>query len=262
MKKQEANIKIWKLILLIVPIILIIIGIPFLIIILNKNGSILTYSIDGILSYIGAFLGAIATIIAVTITIRFTAKQQKNDRKLAIKPYLTTKIKSCTFKEFANKDTNNILYTEITAKSNIVPYVRSKKPPYFFAPEKLARTDIIKSEYSIPQFNKNIYFIEYLITNIGAGNALNLDINICGWPMSLGHVPVNDTISLRIRFNIEPKDLEYNCRIKLEYEDVASIAKYNQYEHFSFVNLDSSGVSFAQVGNDILTKPEEIKKEG
>ena len=45
-----------------------------------------------LLGYYGSILGAVATIIAVVMTIKFTIKNQKEEKKLSIRPYLQTNI--------------------------------------------------------------------------------------------------------------------------------------------------------------------------
>lgn len=58
---------------------------------IKNEGYITVWRGEDVLSYYGSLLGAVATIIAVILTIKFTVEKEKKERKEAVKPYLQTR---------------------------------------------------------------------------------------------------------------------------------------------------------------------------
>ena len=79
----------------------------------------MSWEAKDVLSYYGSILGAVATIIALTATIKFTRENQKEERKLSIRPYLqTSKFNYTSFEGIPT--TKDVIYMDI--KPNIVNY--------------------------------------------------------------------------------------------------------------------------------------------
>lgn len=74
-------------------IVFIVVAAPFIVNAVIKKCADASYcelSLDGYLGYIGAFIGAVATIIAVKITIAHERKQHEQERILFARPWLTS----------------------------------------------------------------------------------------------------------------------------------------------------------------------------
>ena len=81
-----------KIILYSVIAIALMVGVPLII---NESykmnsGYMTCWDASDVLSYYGTILGATATIIAVILTIRFSKKQQREERIIGAKPWLSS----------------------------------------------------------------------------------------------------------------------------------------------------------------------------
>lgn len=222
------------------------------------NWLVANWSAGEVLDYCGNVLGATATITAIILTIIFTQENQKGERRLSIKPHLQTE-----YQPIFNRDKA----MEQVAKSAIfVMYPHdegesigsSYQPPYFLkeSEKKEPEREILNTL----NLNRTYYIILYTISNVGAGNALNLSFTINDRhivpPFSL---TVSDTKVFVILLKAELlKDKTRSLRFKYEYQDVASIAHYEQHETIVLLEEDNGSLNSRQQMNDVISQPKEI----
>lgn len=230
----------------------------------------MSWEAKDVLSYYGSILGAVATIIALTATIKFTRENQKEERKLSIRPYLqTSKFNYTSFEGIPT--TKDVIYMDI--KPNIVNYqggvpddisgiIDLKNKRVF---DKTYNLDGIDNGMYISNVNNYFssrYLLCYEIKNCGAGNAINVSLNI----NSRCFVPsfcVTTTESAKIMFILNKELLElsgeYVLKIAFVYNDIASLGKYYQTETIIFSNKNKYGeLKTIQRADGLLTPPMEI----
>ena len=230
----------------------------------------MSWEAKDVLSYYGSILGAVATIIALTATIKFTRENQKEERKLSIRPYLqTSKFNYTSFEGIPT--TKDVIYMDI--KPNIVNY-QGGVPDDISGIIDLKNKRIFDKTYNLDGIdngmyisNVNNYFSSryllcYEIKNCGAGNAINVSLNI----NSRCFVPsfcVTTTESAKIMFILNKELLElsgeYVLKIAFVYNDIASLGKYYQTETIIFSNKNKYGeLKTIQRADGLLTPPMEI----
>ena len=230
----------------------------------------MSWEAKDVLSYYGSILGAVATIIALTATIKFTRENQKEERKLSIRPYLqTSKFNYTGFEGIPTA--KDVIYMDI--KPNIVNYqggvpddisgiIDLKNKRVF---DKTYNLDGIDNGMYISNVNNYFssrYLLCYEIKNCGAGNAINVSLNI----NSRCFVPsfcVTTTESAKIMFILNKELLdssgEYILKIAFVYNDIASLGKYYQTETIIFSNKNKFGeLKTIQRADGLLTPPMEI----
>jgi len=212
-----------------------------------------------LLGYCGAIIGAAATIFAIIITINFTMENQKEARKLSIKPYMQT----------MHKPVYDVL--ENTYESINVIYVTYATPPLasFNLPYVLrnnARNAVDATArviYSNTFFRENHYIL-YEITNVGANNAVNINFKINDQPVIPPFViSINAKKSFLIRLKSDQLvDNSLELVFRIEFSDIASISTYEQHETIMFVKdpADQTLTTTQQI-DELLTKPQEIPEE-
>jgi len=210
----------------------------------------------GLLNYLGIVLGASATIIAIILTLTFTVENQKNERKLSIKPFLHTLYvpKFARIDSVVNEGQTVYVTYPLDEKRNIGT---SHKAPYIL--EKV-ETDKIKGILDSLSFYKENYIIKYTLSNHGAGNAINIKFAIDGkqimQPFSLAINSSKDFIII-LKSELISNGNEL-IKFSFEYEDVASIGKYRQSESIEFYTEADKSLNAKQAVTDILTIPQEI----
>lgn len=223
------------------------------------NWLVANWKAGEVLGYCGTVLGAATTITAVVLTIIFTQENQKGERKLSIKPRLQTEYQPIFDREKAIKQvTNRAVFVEYPfdekegiSNSYDLPYLLKKF-------EKKNSTDEIINGLD---FSRRCYIIQYNVSNVGAGNAVNLfftiDNNTVMPPFSL---TANNTKVFVIILKAELlKDNTRPIHFKFKYEDVASIARYEQNEKIILLADDNGFLNSSQNMNDVISVPVEIK---
>lgn len=222
------------------------------------------------LSYYGSILGAVATIVALTATIKFTRENQKEERKLSIRPYLQiSKFNYTSFEGLPN--TKDVIYMDI--KPNIINYqggipddisqiieLRNKK--VFDKTYNLDGIDDGMYHSNMTNYFNSRYLLCYEIKNCGAGNAINVSLNVnsrCFIPSFC----VTTTDSTKIMFILNKELLgesgEYVLKIAFVYNDIALLGKYYQSETIIFTNRNKYGeLKTVQRAEGLLTGPMEI----
>ena len=105
--------------------------------------------------YIGAIIGAIVSLVGIVITIRYTSKQNKEDRELQIRPY-------CTIRHVPTPKT-------VTAKKELGCFMLGCEP----------------KENNGPRYQSVIY-----IKNIGLGPAIEFEFEVDDIDDGREHYPI------------------------------------------------------------------------
>lgn len=177
--------------------------------------------------FLGSYLGGIATLVAVFITISDNNKkieEQKlyeqeriaEEKKAAVKPYLDTRY--IFFNEDAEFGLNDRVFD---IKDGIVDKVRygltSMDEKY------------IKMRQTVPSF----VYLKYIIRNIGAGSAVNMQVNVNGFSEKIT-IAKDETVNLYMLISLgNEKSVPFN--VLLDYWDVEKRAHYNQSEEFEII---------------------------
>ena len=226
-----------------------------------------------VLAFYGSLLSAAATIFVLALTINFTVKNQKEERKLSIKPYLETNHYNFTdFDELPDgKDVTYIELTHgvITLRSGLpediikIKNIKSKKD--FESNYSINHLDEICYKSNMKNYLENNYLLYYEITNRGAGNAINVVLSLNDRTLiSSFCVTKNESkkmvliLTNKLLENMDKK--EFALKLSLRYTDIASLAEYSQTEEIYFTKFDE--LTTYQISGELLSKPVEVKRGG
>ena len=211
-----------------------------------------------VLGYCGDVVGAAATITAIVLTIIFTQDNQKGERKLSIKPHLQTDYQPVfDWEKIIGQVDNRAVFvvyphdeTERISSSNEPPYLLRKSD------KKEPTREIIKAL----DCSRRCYIIQYNVANVGAGNAVNLSFTIDDKPVIQPFsLTVSDTKVFIILLKAElVKDKARSIYFKYEYQDVASMARYEQHETIVLLQEDNGSLNSSQQLNGVISQPKEI----
>jgi len=199
-----------------------------------------------LLSYYGSILGAGATIGAVVLAINHNRKLFEEEQILSTKPFLETKFKSLPKDVSPIENTiDKLFYLTYSMKSKHI---------------SLSNLSL----FPVQNFYPDPVIIEYTLSNVGAGNALNLKIVINEVVVSSNFVvPVNKQIIFYILFDfIEKRNVNEIIDITFFYSDVHSKMIYEQIDKFVILpsgkchqsNLISSPKQLPQMSIEELIK--------
>ena len=261
LKRQISNYLYWG-----IMTILSIFVVPFAINLLYSKPAILpsfamAWEANDVLAFYGSLLSATATIYALNRTIKFTRQSQRTERKLSIRPYLETKNIVCEKAEdiplnestYICIDQDTIrLQIEFPQAANIRKVVAKKS-------KTTSAADKTQASLEEREYFKSYYTFIYQISNYGAGNAINVVLQINGKTGTCNFcIPTNE--SRNIVFVLK-QDLigknnksEYLLKLMLRYSDVACLAEYIQAEELLFSH---NGKSIYWIGKS-KTLPVEI----
>lgn len=211
-----------------------------------------------VLVYFGAVLGAAATITVIILTIIFTQENQKAERKLSIKPHLQTEYQPIFNRDKAIEQVANRAVFVLFPHNEFEGIGSTYEPPYLL--KKSEEKDPQREILSTLNFSRKYYIIKYTVSNVGAGNALNLSFTINDKlvipPFSLS---VSDSKVFVILLNAELlKDKTRSLHFKYEYQDCASIAQYEQHETIVLFEEDNGSLNSRQQMNGLISQPKEI----
>lgn len=211
-----------------------------------------------ILGYSGDVLGAVATIIAIVLTILFTQENQKSERKLSVKPHLQTEYQPIFNLDIAIEQKNNRKVFIIYPLNEDEGIGSTYDPPYIL--EKYNKKDLESAILNKLEFLRSYYIIKYTLRNVGAGNAVNLTFTLNDKPVVTPFsLIVSDEKVFMIILKTELiRDTTRSLNFKYVYQDVASIAKYEQHETIILRKEESGNLNSSQNVNDIISQPEEI----
>lgn len=175
--------------------------------------------------FLGSYLGGIATLVAVFITIsdnnkkieiqRQSEKEQlAEQKKYAVRPYLDTRY--MFFNEESKIGINDRVFD---LKAGMVEKVRYN----FTSTDK----QCIKMRQSVP----NYIYLKYMIRNIGAGSAVDMKVSVNDFSEKIS-IAKDETVTLFLLISME-KEENTPFKIILDYWDVEKRAHYNQTENFN-----------------------------
>lgn len=236
----------------------------------------MSWEAKDVLAFYGSLLGSVATILALSETIRFTRKSQREERKLSIKPRLDSKWKDCTKSALDLSTEEGLIYIDYS-KSGVSS---SEKMPDVFTKLITISTQLqitSKSQGNVidKQFLKlardkanenylnyidNHCLILYEIYNYGANNAIDVEFKIND---SLIAPPFCISVNEPKRFVLNLNNDIFgenglNVKVKLTYTDICSMGKYEQKEFFSVFKVDSQFAT-TQAVEYKLSSPKDIK---
>ena len=181
--------------------------------------------------FLGSYIGGIATILEVIITIWFTTKENeekqkqrdKEDlerRKRGIKPYLETR---CSY-------VNAVI--ELSENDRIFVFNKEICSSVHCCLEKMDK---------IAMNSKNIpYMFCYKIMNAGAGNAVDMTIHINDFCERLV-VLRDETVNIYMYMTQENVSVE----VKLFYSDIESLGNYEQIDNI-YLQGNNRGFAFSK----------------
>ncbi|HEY5556269.1 hypothetical protein [Acetobacterium sp.] len=235
MKKKGFNSDYSILIIFIATALVILI--PFVLYQQYKGSS--SIDLSSMLSYYGSIFGGLATLIAVLMSIHLSKAQIEEDRILSCKPYLQASYKPY---EPNNTSTQTTDLKEIYLNVDLTTNQINSSYEFLWDRDVSGNSINSKVEKAIIQelHNKrNYYSIEYTLTNVGAGNAVNLITTINGeFNYASPHmaIPVNKRQTLFIRFSNMENKLEERCITFLfRFSDIYSKVVYEQTDEI-FIN--------------------------
>ncbi|MCI1930576.1 MAG: hypothetical protein LKJ13_02650 [Clostridia bacterium] len=190
----------------------------------NNCGYVTCWDSGDLLLFYGNLVSAFATIVALIGTIRFTKSINDRERKERIAPCLYFEAEPVT-KECAilKNDVIFMSYTKFGIASSPVP---------------LSGLGIeVEGVDSKVKSVKAIVFIEYIVKNIGAGAAKDINFTINNFTAIKFTLPVNYEKKFIITFNKnlfnkEGTDFEFT----FTYSDIQSLDSYRQVDIRRFYN--------------------------
>lgn len=176
-----------------------------------------------LLAFIGAILGAAATIVAVFLTIKSEGKKHKIAAKNAVKPWLTLEIVDGKYGQ--TELVFDVIENDISTLKYVVLYYNGEEWVFNFSLVK-APLNLLKSEEKSGAF----YFD---IKNVGANTATNLflvvtDNNGKSSSLYLSALAVNGTKGI-IMIQAPKKEINSNnITLSFIYTDILNEAAYRQ----------------------------------
>lgn len=228
------------------------------------------WQVDDALSFYGSLLGAAATIFVLLRTIKFTVDNQKEERRLSIKPYLETTRYGYT-NPLTIPDEQGVVYISLSKQGCAY---RGTLPEDVVGVQKdhrdLQKRITVDSDEqaafdsSVDKIGREKYHMLYEVTNCGAGNAVNVQFRIDKYePLSSFCITTTQSkkFMLILNKNLLNNNDEYSINIRFVYDDIASLTHYCQHEIITFT-LDKTGeLKTFQKASSMLSKPIEIPQE-
>ncbi|KSV57415.1 hypothetical protein ASU35_16340 [Acetivibrio ethanolgignens] len=138
------------------------------------------------------------------------------DKKAAVKPYLDTRY--IFFNEDAEFGLNDRVFD---IKEGIVDKVR------------YGLTSMDEKYIKMRQTVPNYVYLKYIIRNIGAGSAVNMQVNVNGFSEKIT-IAKDETVNLYMLISLgNEKEVPFN--VTLDYWDAEKRAHYNQSEEFEII---------------------------
>ena len=170
--------------------------------------------------FFGSYIGGIATLAAVFITILDNNRKLENqkqaekdaaleERKLFIKPYLDTRHKY--FKQNAETEENDRI---VEIEGNSVKKVR-----YNF-------TESDNHLIEVRQSDAEFVYLQYIIRNIGLGSAIDVNIVINGFPTKMA-IAKEEKVNFYLLIDTQKME-ETAINIEIDYCDTDYKAHYFQ----------------------------------
>ena len=223
------------------------------------------------LAFYGSLLGAAATIFVLRMTILFTRENQKEERKLSVKPYLQTQMKVIenVDNNFANKGLSfidikkGIIKSQESIPSELSDLIILWNRAIKSSKSSINTYDVLYARQATEYF-KSRHLILYEIKNCGAGNAISVEFRINDFKSFPNFcVTLNEPQKFVLIFNdelIEEKDFKIN--LTFVFTDICSLGTYIQTESIVLSKSDNSELFHSRLAENLLTEPKEIQKRG
>lgn len=221
---------------------------------LLKICEILGFESNAFLSYFGAVIGGVITLVGVILTILTTNNQMKQERVISAKPWIISRTKLLS----SNRDLQEIKTDEFhyvtlnfDSERNTIACI--------YVSEKLPESLLNRKS----NFNQDECLVCVVLKNVGGNSATHFTImldNFVVFPETgLGK---NDEFQLIFNLPLKPWD-NANSRyeMNLSFGDVVSENKYQQIEYFT-IKKDGKGITFGQNQIDALSSPTLLKNGG
>lgn len=187
--------------------------------------------------FLGSYLGGIATLVTVFITILNNDRKLENQkqvekeaaleqRKLFIKPYLDTRY--IFFDPKAQTEENDKI---VEIEGNSVKRVHN----HF--------TEVEKHLIGVRQLDIQFLYLQYIIRNLGLGSAIDVNIVINGFP-TIMTIAKDEKVGFYLMIDVQ-KLKEITINIEIDYWDTDHRAHYFQKDCF-VINTDGSNQTFKQ----------------
>lgn len=199
------------------------------------------WTADGYLGYIGALIGAAATIYAVRVTIINERKRQEEERIISAKPWLVSEtLLLCSNEEIQEEENGSTTFVSLNGD--------------FWGSGKGTPSKIKSGSHEI---NKTDCVIKYEIMNVGGNSATRLKLTLDDYPLFPDFALAKDQVK-KIIFVLPLREGEKQSQyvLKFAYGDVVSTTTYSQIEVLNIMQ-DEYGVTFSQSMADLLTAPKK-----
>ena len=235
--------------------------IVYLIYLIPEDYQILQTSI---ISIVAAIIGGALTFAGVSWTINDNSEKLKLERKLSVKPYLVTYNDYCNdVMQIPNKD---ITFVEINGCFTIQSHLPDglKRILSLSSCENEIKNPIDSAVCQLAKdtYLHNNYLLYYEISNCGAGNAIDVKLNINSMCLPSFCVTTMQPKKYMLIFNRElleqTDDKSLKIKMIFEYTDVASLGRYRQVESFLFETDSEDNLMLVQYEDDLLTSPDEL----
>jgi hypothetical protein len=174
--------------------------------------------------FLGSYLGGIATLVAVFITIldnnkkieeqkKFEKEQLAEQKKYAVRPYLDTRY--IFFNENSEVGLNDRVFD---IKGGTVEKVR------------YGLTSMDEQYIKMRQSVANYIYLKYIIRNIGVGSAVDMEVSVNGFPEKVS-IAKDETVNLFMLISMRQEETVL-FSIQLDYWDVERRGHYKQEDRF------------------------------
>lgn len=223
-----------------------------------------------VLGFYGSILGAAATIFVLLRTIQFTIENQREERKLSIKPRLESKW-GPYFEELTDLKNGEYVFIEFgpngITSSEQIPHsianiISLKERTENIAPDKRDDNYWIDNAtlgYAQEGFSNKNCLVIYEIINFGAANAINVEFRINN-DLVLPRFCISTTKSKKLILIVHETRLldgYLPIKVSLRYTDIGSIGQYEQIESFH-ISKAEVGFNTMQDFADMLSVPQEL----
>lgn len=206
--------------------------------------------------FLGSYIGGLCTMAAVFITISDNNKkikdqerkrkiQEEEEKRLSIRPYIDTRY--TYFNHDVKIGDNDRIFDIENEDTNMVHFNIND-----FRRKQIEITNKIKGSRYL--------YINYIISNVGAGSAINMVATVNNFKENLA-ISKDETVQLLCIIHIEdnmPSDL----KIKLTFSDVEERGRYEK-EEIIHIDIDEDGELISKMIKREQQKTIEIsKKEG
>ncbi len=211
------------------------------------------WSAGDILQYAGTILASLLAIAGVYFTIKEGRSNNLENKIIETKPYLKTKITQLiSFEEQETLDDNNNIVCIWdfcgTSSFNLVN-IQGKRDFYKYH----QKNDV-----------NNYFIFKYEISNIGLGNAMNLEFNLCHSKFFPKTIICKGQV-LELYIVLDRNIISTNglmLEMKFEYKDILNINTYEQHERlFVIYNEKEKRYEYNRDFKDEISEPIIIEKK-